>query len=197
MGKFKTFLNEQETEGVVTLTDIKALLAELTEDEIDELGAYLFTEFFDSEEDSIEDFYFSTADVISMIEDLGEEMYEDIYDMLSIPEHGEEDEDVVDFDTHHAADEIDNDDQTNEGVSRVVQTKNINRKKRKFMKKSLTQLRKEAPARRIEMRKTFAKRKRYMRANATKLAAYKKMRGNLIKSGKHHVKLRKKSGGTV
>lgn len=196
MGKFKTFLNEQETEGVVTLADIKAMLAELTEDEIDELGAYLFTEFFDSEEDSIEDFYFSTADVISMIEDLGEEMYEEIYDMLDIPEHGEEDEDVVDFDTHHADGEIDNDDQTNEGVSRVLQTKNINRKKRKFMKKSLTQLRKEAPARRIEMRKTFSKRKRYMRANSTKLAAYKKMRGNLVKGGKHHVKLRKRSGTT-
>jgi len=190
MGKFKTFITEQEDENTVTLDDIKEELEELSEEEIDELGVYLFTGFFDSDEDKIEDFYFNINDVISMIEDLGEEMYEYIYDMLSIPvysdDEDDEDEDEIEIDNH-----------TNEGVSRIMQTKNINRKKRKFMKKSLSQLRKEAPARKIELRKTFAKRKRYMRANTTKLAAYRKMRGTLIKRGKHNIKMRKKSGATA
>ena len=182
MGKFKEFLSEENTE--ITIEDIKSFLDDLNDEDIDSLGAVIFDEFFSSEEDTSDDLTFDTNDVLDMVKQLGKDMYEYILDLI-MPDDQETD------------DIEDEDEEMDENVSRAMQTKNINRKKRKFMRKSIAQLRKEAPKRKIENRKTFAKRKRYARANAAKIAQYKKSREKFIKKGVHHVKLRKKSGITA
>lgn len=173
MGNFKKFLKESE----ITLEDIKSIIDELTDEEADALGVYLYTEFFEftDGEDGIDDIYFTKEDVLDMVEELGEEMYDTIYDLISYEEEPEEDD-------------------LEEGVNTVMMVKNLNRKKRKFFAKSAAQLRIEKPKRKIQLRKTYAKRKAYMRANAAKIKQYRDSRKDYMKSGSHFAKLRKKSG---
>lgn len=79
----------------------------------------------------------------------------------------------------------------NESVSRRMKTTNYNRKKRKFMQVSRSELRQTRSERRKKARQTRSKRKRYYRANKQKVAAYQKSRREAIKKGKHKVKKRR------
>ena len=170
MGTFKKFLNEDDE----LLNQILDMLLELSEDEIDDFGYFLYTEFFeDDPTDDEEDEPFDLNDVIEMIKVLGPDMYEYIIDML------EEDE---------IEDEIE------EAVSRMMKSKNMNRKKRKFMRLSKAALRRTKAIRKRKARKTMSKRKRYYRANKVKIASYQKSRAKAIKKGKHFKKLRKRNG---
>lgn len=110
MGAFKKYLNENEE----MLKKIFAILDEMSEEEIDEFGAYLYTEFFDPEEDSEEDMDesddeeesdseesdeyvpFTKEDVKEMIDALGEEMLDDVLDMLEEESDEEDDEEESD-----------------------------------------------------------------------------------------------------
>lgn len=205
MGNFKKFLQENED----LRQQIFDLLDEMSDEEVDEFGLYLYDEFFeyDQEADDSEDYgdeddeddgedgededfeIIGIDEVKAIITELGAEFYEYILDEL-LPDDSEED-DTSDAEEFH---DVDPEEQVSEGVTRRMLTKNINRKKRKFMKKSKARLRREAPKRKREMRKTRAKRKRYYRANKAKIKSYQKSRSTMISKGKHKVKLRRKAG---
>lgn len=192
MGSFKKFLSEAED----YLAMINAILDQLDDEEIDEFGYVLYSDFFDTEEeeetsteDNTEDETgkedeadepFTRADVDEMIQVLGSELYLAILELLDEEDGhewaGEEDEDLE------------------EGVTRRMVAKNMNRKKRKFMKNSKAVMRKTKSVRKRLARKNRAKKKRYYRANKVKIAAYQKSRASAIKKGKHKVKLRRAAG---
>ena len=177
--------------------EIKNTLEHMSDDEIDEFGAFLSIEFFDTPEDEIEDVYFDFDSVIEMISELGEESYGFILDLL-LPEEfdasDDEDTEYIELD-HEELDheELDSED-LDEGVSRVMKVKNANRKKRKFFKKTAAILRKERAERVKKNRLTKASRRAYRRANIAKLKSYQKSRNTFIKKGKHFVKIRRKGG---
>ena len=172
--------------------EIKNTLEHMSDDEIDEFGAFLSIEFFDTPEDEIEDVYFDFDSVIEMISELGEESYGFILDLL-LPEEfdASDDEDTEYIELDH--EELDSED-LDEGVSRVMKVKNANRKKRKFFKKTAAILRKERAERVKKNRLTKASRRAYRRANIAKLKSYQKSRNTFIKKGKHFVKIRRKGG---
>lgn len=158
------------------MSEIESLLSDMDDDEIDEFGYVLYTEFFDEEDqDEYEDF-FTIDDVKEMINELGEDFYEEILDMLQIEVSDTTDPDL------------------NEVVSRIMKQRNMNRKLRKYMSTSSAKLRQQKAARKKAARQNKASRKRYYRANKAKIAAYQKSRREAIKKGKHKVKLRRKSG---
>lgn len=175
MGQFKQYLQENEE----ALAQITSILDELTEDELDILGYVIYNEFFDDndEDESDEEEEFSKEDILAMVKELGPDMYEEILDMME-----EEVEDNDDIET-----------EIEEGVSRIMRTKNMNKKKRKFMSNSKADLRRTKTKRKQKARKDKAKRKRYYRANKKKIAAYQKSRAAAIKKGKHKVKVRRKA----
>jgi len=162
---FKQFLKESED----NLIKIKAILSEMSADEIDEFGVYLYEEFFDMDESEDLD-QFEISDVETMIKLLGETFYNQILDML------DEDDETYEME---------------EGASRVMKASNLNKKKRKFMGNSKADLRKTKAQRKKDARMNKSKTKRYYKANKTKIAAYQKSRSDAIKKGKHNVKLRK------
>lgn len=165
------FIKESEE----NLEKIMNIVQDMDEEELDEFGAALYYEFFDDEESEEDDYdSFSLEDVESMIKELGSNFYEDILDLLS--EIDDEEEDLE------------------EGVSRIMKQKNMNRKKRKFMSLSKAKLRQQAASRKKKNRSTKASRKRYYRANKQKIAAYQKSRRAAIKKGKHKVKMRRSAG---
>ena len=192
MGSFKKFLSEAED----YLAMINSILDQLDDEELDEFGYVLYTDFFDTEEeeespaeDNAEgetgeedeaDEPFTRADVDEMIQILGVEMYSSILELL-------DEEDGEDW----AGEE---EDDLEEGVTRRMVAKNMNRKKRKFMKNSKAMMRRTKAVRKRLARKTKAKRRRYYRANKVKIAAYQKSRSAAIKKGKHKVKLRRAAG---
>lgn len=162
---FKQFIAESEEQ----LKRIHDIVDEMDEDEISEFGEALYYEFFDDDETE-EDNYeiFNIEDVKLMVSELGENFYDDIIDLLS---------------------EIEDD--LEEGVSRIMKQKNMNRKKRKFMSLSKAKLRQQTASRKKKNRTTKSSRKRYYRANKQKIAAYQKSRRQAIKKGKHKVKMRR------
>ena len=165
------------------LAEIKSILDEMDEDEIDELGAFLSVEFFDVPEDDIEETYFDAENILEMIEELGEDMYEVILDLI-LPE---------DF-TNSADLEDEEEAEVSEGVSRVMKAKRRNMKKRKFFQKSAATLRKERAARMKANRMNRASRKAYTRVNKAKLASYQKSRAKFMRKGKHFAKIRRQAG---
>jgi len=189
MGAFKKFLKENED----VLQQIFDMLDELSDEEIDEFGYFLYSEFFDNvppetSEDEEQEEEFDAEDVKEMIDALGPDMYEAILDLL-LPEDIETDTSTIDAEEYH---DVDPDEQeVQEGVSRKMKTKNINRKKRKFMTKTKADLRRTKAQRKKEARQNMASRKRYYRANKMKIKSYQKSRAAFIKKGKHKVKLRR------
>ncbi len=174
------------------LTEIENILGQLSEDELDEFGAFLSVEFFETPEDDIEDVYFDVDSVIEMVKELGEE-YQDAYSMildLLLPEDFESSKDLDDSEEYE---EVEMDDIA-EGVSRVMRAKNLNRKQRKFYQKSAATLRKERAVRMKKNRMNKADKRSYTRVNKAKLKSYQKSRAKFIKKGKHFVKVRRQAG---
>lgn len=177
-----------DTNGL--FNEIQNLLDHMSDDEVDEFGAFLAVEFFDTPEEDIEEVYFDINNVVEMIKELGEESYGFILELL-LPD---------DFEASNDSDytEIEYDlGDLEEAVGRVLKTANINRKKRKFFKKTAAVLRREKAARMKQNRLTKASRKAYRRVNAAKLKAYQKSRKTFIKKGAHKVKIRRKAGGVA
>lgn len=169
--KYRMGMYESDDSSEI-LDMINKELSEMDEDEIEEFGYVLYYEFFDDEETEADDYSdFTLADVQMMIDELGEEMYEEILDLL---------------------DELD-DEELDEAVSRRMKSQNRNRKKRKFMQTSRAELRRTKQKRKIQARKTKQARKRYYRANKNKIKNYQKSRAEAIKKGTHKVKVRRKA----
>lgn len=192
MIKFNEFLiEEMEKENKEKILQI---VKEMSDDERYEFGCWLLMTFFTDDEgdefddddiEDIEDFeddedeeYFTYEYLKDIIEDLPSEIYEDLlHDLeLETDDSEEDDEDEDDLD---------------EGVSRIQKASKKNRRKRKFMKKSKSVLRREAPKRKMDNRKSLAKRKRYYKANKNKILSYQKSRGANIKGNTHIVKMRR------
>lgn len=171
MGEFKKFLSENEEK----YNAILSILDELEEGELDELGVILYTQFFDYDDDT-DLSYFTKDDLIEMIKSLGSDMYDEILEFVE-EETGLEEPEEMD-----------------ESVSRIMKKSNMNRKKRKFMGKSFAELRKTAASRKKANRENRASRKRNYRANVQKIKSYAKSRSGAIKKGLHNVKLRRKAG---
>ena len=172
--------------------EIENILNNLSEDEIDEFGAFLSVEFFDITEDEIEDEYFDKKVVLNMIKELGEESYGFILDLL-LPEDFESSADYTDDGNYE--EETEEDLGLEEGVSRVMKAKNRNLKQRKFFQKSAATLRKERADRMKKNRINRAARKGYQRVNKAKIASYQKSRAKFMKKGKHFAKIRRQAGG--
>jgi hypothetical protein len=170
MKKFSEFFESRDAEDI--LDQILTIMDTMSEEDIDEFGTVLYSEFFDEDE---EDFggVFTVDDVDTMIHELGPEAYDIILDLLDELE-----------------DEFD-EDELEEGVSRRMQPGSYNRKKRKYMSISRSQHRQTKAERRRKARQTKQTRKRYYRANKKKIAMYQKSRNDAIKKGKHKVKVRR------
>ena len=195
MGDFRQFLNENDD----SLAKIKESISTMGPEEIDEFGFYLFAEFFDSFEDGVEDadaeeIIFTHEDVLEMIQALGSEMYPDVLDMLDEVSEEEFEEILRDDDGEFTPGSIPDYSDIDESVSRIMLSKNRNRKRRKFMAKSKTKMRQSVAQRKRIARQNRTKVKRYYRANKSKIKAYQKSRRTAIKSGKHIVKVRKNGG---
>lgn len=150
------------------LSSIQHELDEMSTFELDEFGVYLYSTFFDEDD---EDVVYTRSDIDEMIEALGPMMYDYILEMLETTEDQEE---------------------VHETVSRILKKSNINRKKRVFMSNSKSDLRVSKAERRRKNRETRVQRKRYYRTNKKKIQSYQKSRNAAIKSGQHKVKLRRK-----
>ena len=188
---------ELEMDYEALLQEIKNVLEGLSEDEVDEFGAFLSVEFFETPEDEIDELFFDVDNVIEMIKELGSEASEDeeiadiysfILDLL-LPEDFENSKylDSDDYEEYESGDIA-------EGVSRVMKTKKLNRKKRKFFTKSAATLRKERAKRVKNNRINRASRKAYTRVNKAKLKSYQKSRAKFMKKGKHFTKVRRQAG---
>ena len=185
MGQFKEFIieNEDNTQRIFDILD------EMPDEEIDEFGYYLYSEFFDSDND--EESSFDISDIKCMIDELNSGFLEDILDMLSI-DNIEDQADTLDAEEFHDVDPDEQDaEDTNEAVGRRLLKKNVNRKKRKFMKNSKADMRRTKSKRKKDARLNKASRKKYYRANKQKISAYSKSRNKLISTGKHVVKKRR------
>ena len=187
---------EREMSSDSLMIEIKNILDGLSEDEVDEFGAFLSVEFFETSEDDIDELFFDVDNVIEMIKELGseaesedekEEIYSFILDLL-LPEDFENSK-YLDYDNEPEYEE-----DMSEGVSRVMKAKNLNRKKRKFFQKSAATLRKERAKRVKKNRENRASRRAYTRVNKAKLKAYQKSRATFMKKGKHFKKIRRQAG---
>jgi len=87
--------------------------------------------------------------------------------------------------------EGESDGELNELMARKMKAKKMNKKKRKFMKKTKADLRKTVSIRKRENRKPRAKRKKAYRANKGRIKSYQASRAVAIKKGKHKVKVRR------
>lgn len=209
MGSFKKFLSENEE----LFAKIQAELDELNDEELDELGYTIYNEFFDDddEDESDEEEEFSLSDIISMVKELGPDLYEDILDLLSDDDEEEEVDEAKmkgenpcwdgyvmvgtkmkdGKEVPNCVPEEDVTEEMLEAMSRRMKPKNMNRRKRKFMKNTKAIMRRTKASRKKAARQNKAKRKRYYRANKAKIKAYQKSRSAAIKKGKHKVKVRK------
>ena len=187
------------------LKEIQNILEGMADDEIDEFGAFLSVEFFETSEDEIEDVYFDLETVLYMIKEFVDdysaeygdavEAYEIILDLL-LPEDFMSSADYTDDGNYEEEYEEDLglDEDVNEGVSRIMKVKKLNRKKRKFFTKSAASLRKERAARVKKNRLNRADRKAYQRINKAKIKGYQKSRANFMKKGRHFKKIRRQAG---
>ena len=183
------------------LKEIQNILEGMADDEIDEFGAFLSVEFFDTPEEDIEDIYFDLETVLQMIKEFvteyGDpiEAYEIILDLL-LPEDFMSSADYTDDGNYEEEYEEDLglDEDVNEGVSRIMKVKKLNRKKRKFFTKSAASLRKERAVRVKKNRLNRADRKAYQRINKAKIKGYQKSRATFMKKGRHFKKIRRQAG---
>lgn len=195
-GEIETQMDEE-----ALLQEIKNILAGMSDDDIDEFGAFLSVEFFETPEDEIEDVYFDINSVLEMIDELGSEddsednieVYEFILDLL-LPEDFLSSADYVDDGNYEEETEEDLGYNVSEAVSRIMKVKNLNRKKRKFFQKSAATLRKERAARVKKNRINRAGRRAYTRVNKAKIKSYQKSRATFMKKGRHFRKIRRQAG---
>lgn len=184
---FKQFLVENES----LLIEINDILATLTDDEINAFGEFLLIEFFDVQEEELDDTYFDLDDVLDLIIELGEENYEVILDLLSFDDTYVGDEEEFDDDKEYQTTPINYDDldsygEIGEAYSIIFKPKSYKRK-RTFFTATKSQLLKTKAANRIKYRQKKAKLKTVLKINKMRIDRYRKSRNAVIKSKKHIV----------
>lgn len=176
----KSFKDFCMNEDVSFLSKIKIELDTMDPYEIDDFGNFLYDEvFYDDSEDDVEiddvvdsdsETYelIDKSEIIDLLTDMDEEVLELIYNDLIYAEDDESDE-------------------LTEKVSKKLHT---NKKKRKFMGKSRTDLRKETTVRKRLNRMNKMDRKAYYKRNRVNILAYSRDYYKKLKAGKHFKKLR-------
>lgn len=163
-----------------TLDDVLAEIDTLDDDEIDELGYVLYTEFIDGGQPQVDsgdsDHVYSHEDVVDMVKILCKEYHFIGYLMTMIVDGVIEETETI-----------------TEAPSRMMKNRDMNKKKRKFMSKTKSQMRRDLSTRKRAARTNKSKNKRYYKANKVKISAYQKSRNSAIKKGKHKVKIRKRT----
>jgi hypothetical protein len=171
MIKFSEYL----LNGSSLIQSIENELDTMSVEDINNFGEYLYDEYFDFEnpvEDDEEEYenidLIDKEEIIDLLNNMNDEELNDIYIDISF-----EMSDIT------------------EAPSQRMKTTNLNKKKRKFMKKTSAQLRREKIARVKSNRKNKSKRKQYYKKNKSKISKYKKDYNKNVKSGKHTKKTRK------
>ena len=170
---FNDFIAEEEDSDFLQFDEVQFLvyqkLEELTEDELDELGYYIYTEYYDDVEDA-DDLSFGREDIDCMISELGEyseDLFDDLFEILF-----EEDPESFDF--------------TEAVGGRFLAKNRQKRKNRRFKnRKTVAQKRREKILNKVKNRKNRAQRRRYYRKNKQKIASYLKSYNQEVKSGRH------------
>lgn len=157
---------------IINIKDIELILTQMSSDEINEFGEWLYSEIFE-DEDFDEDF--DIDEVMELLNNIPQEDLEYVYFML---------QDIVEDDIE----DFDNGDVV-EDISRFT-AKNMNKAKKKF---SLTksQLRAQKAKRKKDNRKNKAARKANYRKNKVKIKRYNKAYNKAVKTGKHKKKIRR------
>lgn len=171
--KFKNFMLES------TKDNISAILSDMSPEEINEFGEWLYDEYLGYSEDNTESEEDDTAEDITI-----DEINELLADL---------DDDDLAYILTMLEDEEFSEEELDEGVSRTLKAKNRNRTARKKFQKSKSDLRKDKTKRKKANRMNKASRKRYYRANKSKIKSYAKSRRKAISAGKHKVKIRRKA----
>jgi hypothetical protein len=174
MIKFSDFL--LESTDIIEL--IKDKMKTMSADEIDEFGEYLYDDYF--EYDEIEDYeQENTEDIEEEPIDVDEVLY-----ILSFFSR---------YELKYVLDMLEDDDFIDEAVSVRMKASNVNKNKKKFMKKSSSQMRKEQAQRKASNKKNKQKRKQYYKKNKSKIQRYQADYNKKVKSGQHKKKVRKRA----
>lgn len=188
----------------IILGHILNTLSQMSHDDIDEFGFWLYTMFFGDAEDEDAQDYFYLVDVLGMILALDPEFYPDVQTALMYDE-GSDDEapNIVpgvsvtgtEIDGKIVSESTPEDSELEEAVSGIFKPTNRNRKKRKFYANQVTKadLRRTAAQRRRENRKNRPKRHRRYIANKNKVLRYNKQYRAAVNKGVHIKKIRKKA----
>ena len=182
---FRLSLVEDSIDGISVKNIIDCIMdiisTELTQEEIDEFGVWLYDTYF--EDNDSDDEEFSLEDVEQLLNILSQDddsiaILDDILGALTLDE----------FD----------DDSINEAllesVTPYMKSSNRNLKKRKFMANSKMYMLRTKQKRKRENLLSKPKRRREYLVNKTKIKKYQASRNTAIKKHLHIVKLRKKVG---
>lgn len=179
-----------------------------TPSQIHEYCQKLLEAYPDLYDECAENDFFTKEDLIEIIIDLLEEGEdeEDILDEMGAPDTDNQyDETLFDTVLNYLAlsgfnlnqdvyDVEDEDEEVNEaGIKPRFTTGQYNRKRRKFMKKSISNLRRTKVQRKQDNRKNRTVRRRYYRQNKQKIKRYMQQYRKAVNTGKHKVKIRRRT----
>jgi hypothetical protein len=182
-----------DDEKLIMIHDI---IGTMNDDEIDDFGVWLYTEFFEIDDEELK-YIFNISEVRKMVTLLGSDYFDEILDYI------DPDDKFIDVDYFTNDGEINIDDvatdesedpKLNEHMKRYMVMKNVNRKKKKFFRAhgGLKSKRRRDLAsgqhRRLRRMNRIANKRKY-RKNRMYLKSYLKNRAEKIDNGIHHVKL--------
>ena len=175
-GSIKSFKNyyTEYTDYYLKLNTLLDTVNQLTHEELNAFGEYLYDHFLDEPEFDLDDF--TSFEIKKMIRTIIDSC---------------EDNDEAEFIISSLLDDLSYSTDLSESVSRRMLPSHFNHRRRKFMKKTKAKMRIEKFKRKRLNRMTRMKRKRYYRANKIKIKAYQKSRRFMIKKGRHIVKIRR------
>ena len=198
--KFKEFLLAEEEVRNLS-KEIKIIISQLSAEDLNDFGIWLYDEIFDEDGDGVDDEGYSvydmedtfdTEEIYEIIDNLDPEDLEYVLYMLEEP--GEED-DEEDFDDTNDTDNLEDSDEDpedlDERVSARFKVKSRNRKKNKRFTLSKAKFRAGKAARKKAARLNRAKRRMNYRKNRIKIKKYGSSYRNTVKAGKHIKKIRR------
>lgn len=183
-----------DEEKLIMIHDI---IGTMNDDEIDDFGVWLYSEFFEIDDDEIK-YIFNISEVRKMVTLLGSEYYDEILDYIDPNEKFIDvdyftDDGEIDL-SPDIVDESEDDHELNERMKRYMLMKNVNRKKKKFFRshgglKSRRRRDLASGAHKRLIRKNRVANRRKYRQNRMFIKAYQKSRKDKINKGMHNVKL--------
>lgn len=185
---FKDFFESIENSATI-YEEIKKIISEFDEEDLYFLGSYLLITFFGISEDEVIDLEFSSDDILDIVNDLGEENFEIVYDLITYNADLDNEEDFFMNDVSSEEESSEDylpDDAIGEKFGKIFLAKNFKRG-RSFFAKSKASLAATKAKNRIKYLQNKAKIQRNLRLNKTFLKSYRKSRAAAIKSKKHIV----------